>query len=95
MLKRSVITAFCVGCCLAASAQNDVELLKKQYEANKRDVKAVKEYVEALGNTKMRQEAERVIREYMARCPVLQIEDKDTYLLLSKYVFSESLFQCL
>ncbi len=89
MLKRSVITAFCVGCCLAASAQNDVELLKKQYEANKRDVKAVKEYVEALGNAKMRQEAERVIREYMARCPVLQIEDKDTYLLLSKYVFSD------
>lgn len=88
MLKRCVITAFCVGCCWAASAQNDVELLKKQYEANKRDIKVVKEYVEALENAKMRQEAEKVIREYMTRCPVLQIEDKNTYLLLSKYVFS-------
>ena len=28
-------------------------------------------------------------KEYMSRCPVLQVEDKDTYLLLNKYVFAD------
>lgn len=79
----------CVGCCYAASAQTNLESLKEQYEANKRDIKVVKEYVEALTEERKEKEAEQVIKEYMSRCPVLQVEDKDTYLLLNKYVFAD------
>lgn len=89
MLKRTIIIAFCVGCCVAASAQESVELLKEKYEANKRNIKVVREYVEALENAKMKEEAGMVIKEYMERCPVLQIEDKATYLLLNKYLFTD------
>lgn len=79
----------CVGCCYAASAQTNLESLKEKYEANKRDIKVVKEYVEALTEERKEKEAEQVIKEYMSRCPVLQVEDKDTYLLLNKYVFAD------
>ena len=58
-------------------------------EANKRDIKVVKEYVEALEEANKGKEAERVAKEYMSRCPVLQVEDKETYLLLNKYVFTD------
>ena len=75
------MTLVCVGCCVAASAQTSLESLKEKYEANKRDIEVVKEYVEALEKAKKGKEAERVIKEYMSRCPVLQVEDKDTYLL--------------
>ena len=39
--------------------------------------------------TSVFKKAERVAKEYMSRCPVLQVEDKDTYLLLNKYVFAD------
>lgn len=83
------MTLVCVGCCVAASAQTSLESLKEKYEANKRDIEVVKEYVEALEKAKKGKEAERVTKEYMSRCPVLQVEDKDTYLLLNKYVFAD------
>jgi hypothetical protein len=83
------VTLVCVGCCVAASAQTSLESLKEKYEANKRDIEVVKEYVEALEKAKKGKEAERVTKEYMSRCPVLQVEDKDTYLLLNKYVFAD------
>ena len=79
----------CVGCCLAASAQTDLESLKEKYTVNKREIKVVKEYVEALEGARKEKEAEQVIKEYMSRCPVLQVEDKGTYLLLNKYVFAD------
>ena len=83
------MTLVCVGCCVAASAQTSLESLKEKYEANKRDIEVVKEYVEALEKAKKGKEAERVTKEYMYRCPVLQVEDKDTCLLLNKYVFAD------
>ncbi len=89
MLKKTIMILVCVGCCLAASAQTDLESLKKEYEANKRAIKIVKEYVEALEEANKGKEAERVAKEYMSRCPVLQVEDKETYLLLNKYVFTD------
>ena len=89
MLRKTIVTLVCVGCCVAASAQTSVESLKEKYEANKRDIEVVKEYVEALEKAKKGKEAERVTKEYMSRCPVLQVEDKDTYLLLNKYVFAD------
>ena len=49
----------------------------------------MKEYVEALEEANKGKEAERVAKEYMSRCPVLQVEDKETYLLLNKYVFTD------
>ena len=89
MLKKTIMILVCVGCCLAASAQTDLESLKEKYTVNKRDIKVVKEYVEALEDARKGKEAEQVIKEYMSRCPVLQVEDKDTYLLLNKYVFAD------
>ncbi len=89
MLRKTIMVLVCVGCCYAASAQTNLESLKEQYEANKRDIKVVKEYVEALTEERKEKEAEQVIKEYMSRCPVLQVEDKDTYLLLNKYVFAD------
>ena len=89
MLRKTIMTLVCVGCCVAASAQTGLESLKEKYEANKRDIEVVKEYVEALEKAKKGKEAERVTKEYMYRCPVLQVEDKDTYLLLNKYVFAD------
>ena len=89
MLRKTIVTLVCVGCCVAASAQTSFESLKEKYEANKRDIEVVKEYVEALEKAKKGKEAERVTKEYMSRCPVLQVEDKDTYLLLNKYVFAD------
>ena len=61
----------------------------KRQEKDKRDVKAVTEYVRALGETQKRAQADSVVREYMARCPVVQLEDKDTYLLINKFVFED------
>ena len=89
MLRKTIMILVCVGCCLAASAQTDLESLKEKYTVNKRDIKVVKEYVEALEDARKGKEAEQVIKEYMSRCPVLQVEDKDTYLLLNKYVFAD------
>ena len=48
MLRKTIVTLVCVGCCVAASAQTSLESLKEKYEANKRDIEVVKEYVEAL-----------------------------------------------
>ena len=89
MLKKTIMILVCVGCCQAASAQTDLESLKEKYTVNKRDIRVVKEYVEALEDARKGKEAEQVIKEYMSRCPVLQVEDKDTYLLLNKYVFAD------
>ena len=60
-----------------AFAQNTDEL-RDVYEKDKRDVKAVTEYVKALGETQKRTQADSIVREYMARCPVVQLEDKCT-----------------
>lgn len=89
MLKKIIATLLCWGGCWIACAQMSPDKLKEKYEADKRNLQAVKEYAEALKAMKNKQEAEAVVREYMARCPVLQIEDKDTYLLINSYVFSD------
>ena len=89
MLRKTIMTFVCVGCCYAASAQTNLESWRGKYEANKRDIEVVKKYVEALEEAKKGKESEQVIKEYMSRCPVLQVEDKDTYLLLNKYVFAD------
>ena len=89
MLRKTIMTLVCVGCCYAASAQTNLESWRGKYEANKRDIEVVKKYVEALEEAKKGKESEQVIKEYMSRCPVLQVEDKDTYLLLNKYVFAD------
>ena len=89
MLKKTIMILVCVGCCYAASAQTNLESWRGKYEANKRDIEVVKKYVEALEEAKKGKESEQVIKEYMSRCPVLQVEDKDTYLLLNKYVFAD------
>ena len=63
MLRKTIMILVCVGCCVAASAQTDLESLEKEYEANKRDIKVVKEYVEALEEANKGKEAERVAKE--------------------------------
>lgn len=89
MLKKILVTYFCAVCWMAVSAQTSLDTLKARYEANKRDMVAVKEYATALGEAKQVKEAESVVREYMSRCPVLQFEDRDTYLLINRYVFDD------
>ena len=89
MLIKIILIFCCVGCCLSASAQTDIERLSEKYISHKRDIKVVKEYVEALEKANRMHDAEMVAKEYMSRCPVLQMEDKDTYLLLSKYLFTD------
>lgn len=87
MLKKSLLMCVCVGCWMTMSAQTSLEVLKTRYEADKRNFVVVKEYAAALENARLEKEAEIVVREYMARCPVLQVEDKDTYLFINRYVF--------
>lgn len=89
MSKKTIITCLCAGCCLAASAQTDLESFREQYQFNQRDLQVVERYVDALENAGMYKEAENVAKEYMSRCPVVQITDKDTYLLLNKYLFTD------
>lgn len=89
MLKKTILTLFCTGCCGLIFAQADIELLAAKYQDNKRDVKAVSEYVNALKEAKMKKQAEDVVMEYMSRCPVIQVGDKDTYLLINQYVFAD------
>lgn len=48
MLRKTIMILVWCRCCLAASAQTDLESLKEKYTVNKRDIKVVKEYVEAL-----------------------------------------------
>ena len=87
MLKRTLLILACACSCITAVAQADLTTLCAQYEANKRDLNAAKEYAAALEQAGKGKEAEAVVREYMGRCPVLQIEDKDTYLFINRYVF--------
>lgn len=70
-----------------AFSQIDTTALRERYEAAPRDVKALTEYVKALEKAGDMKEAESLVRNFMARCPVVQIEDRDTYLLISRYVF--------
>lgn len=70
-----------------AFAQSDTTALRERYEAAPRDVKAVTDYADALELAGDRKQAETIVREYMSRCPVVQLNDRDTYLLISRYVF--------
>lgn len=88
MFRKTIIILFCMGCFIALEAQT-LDNLKEKYTMNKRDIKLVTAYVEALEKANEKKEAEAVVREYMSRCPVLQVEDKDTYLLLNRYVFAD------
>jgi len=65
------------------------DTLRQKYAQDKRNIGIVKEYVEALKKAGMKKEAGTVIREYMSRCPVVQVEDKETYLLISRFVFND------
>lgn len=88
-MMKIILILVCTGFCFTVFAQTSPEVLKEKYEANKRDVKVVTEYANALKEANMKQEAEAVTKEYMARCPALQVEDKDTYLLINPYVFGD------
>lgn len=87
MWKKMIITLLGLGCWGMLCAQTQTDSLRERYESNPRDMKVVREYMDALQADRQLKETERVVREYMARCPVLQVEDKDTYLLLNRYVF--------
>lgn len=63
--------------------------VKQNYMSNKRDIDAVKAYYELLLASKKKAAADSVRREYMSRCPVVQITDKDTYLLLNDLLFND------
>ena len=89
MLKKIIFTLLCTGVCGMVFSQVNLDSLKINYQADKRNVKVVKEYAEALKDAKMKKDAEEVVKEYMSRCPVIQIEDKDTYLLINEYVFTD------
>lgn len=89
MLKKIIFTLLCTGCYGIVFSQANLDSLKGKYEVDKRDIEVVREYAGALKNAKMKKEAEAVVREYMSRCPVIQIEDKDTYLLINEYVFTD------
>lgn len=81
--------AICVLLLFLGLSGLQAQEVKDAYEKNKRDVQVVTEYVKALRNAKQEKQADSIVREYMARCPVVQLEDKDTYLLISKYVFED------
>ncbi len=89
MLKNTLLILACACCCMTAAAQADLTALRTKYEANKRDLNVAKEYADALERAGKDKEAETVVREYMGRCPVVQIEDKDTYLFVNRYVFED------
>ena len=89
MLKRTLLVLACACSCMTAAAQADLAALRAKYEANKRDLKVAKEYANALEQAGNAKEAEAIVREYMGRCPVVQIEDKDTYLFINRYVFED------
>lgn len=89
MLKKTLLILACVGSGMAATAQADLTALQAKYEAHKRDLGIAKEYAEALEKAGEAKEAEAVVREYMGRCPVVQVEDKDTYLFVNRYVFED------
>ena len=87
-MRKGMFILFSLLYGFGAFAQNTDEL-RDVYEKDKRDVKAVTEYVKALGETQKRAQADSIVREYMARCPVVQLEDKDTYLLINRFVFED------
>ena len=89
MLKNTLLILACACCCMTAAAQADLTALRTKYEANKRDLNVAKEYADVLERAGKDKEAETVVREYMGRCPVVQIEDKDTYLFVNRYVFED------
>lgn len=89
MWKNILITLLNLGCIEGLCAQNRLDSLKKKYEADGRDQKVVREYAEALREIKEVKASEKVIREYMMHCPVIQVGDKDTYLLVNRYVFED------
>lgn len=72
-----------------ALSQSDTTTERERYCENPRDVKAVTAYADALRACDSLQRAEAVVREYMSRCPVVQLEDRDTYLLINRYVFDD------
>lgn len=85
-MRKGMFVLFSLLSSFSIFAQSFDEV-KSVYDKDKRDVKAVTAYVKALENAKMKRVADSVTREFMYRCPVVQLEDKDTYLLINKYVF--------
>ncbi len=87
---RSIFSiGFLLLTAVEAFSQIDTTALRERYEADSRDVKAVTAYVEALEQAGEMKEAESIVRDFMSRCPVVQLEDRDTYLLISRYVFED------
>lgn len=70
-------------------SQIDTSVLRARHEASPRDVEALTAYVDALEQAGDIKEAESLVRDFMSHCPVTQIEDRDTYLLISRYVFED------
>lgn len=84
-MRKLILLSLVLFCGSVLYAQD----VKQNYMSNKRDVGAVKAYYESLLASKKKAEADSVRREYMSRCPVVQIVDKDTYLLLNDMLFND------
>lgn len=72
-----------------AFSQCDTTELRLRYEQAPRDVAALTAYTQALEKAGDARKSEALVREFMKRCPVTQIADRDTYLLISRYVFED------
>lgn len=88
-LLLSAVEALTCANDVVSPADDTLAALKEQYTSSPRDVKIVKAYSEALEKSGAGKEAEAVVREFMSRCPVVQLEDRDTYLLISRYVLED------
>lgn len=89
MARITLIIGLLLLTAAEAFSHTDISVLKSRYEADRRDVKAVAAYAEALEEDGRKKEAEDVVRDFMSRCPVVQMEDRDTYLLINRYVFED------
>jgi len=83
------VEALACGNNVASHADDSLTVLRGRYESSPRDVGAVKAYSEALEKAGDMKGSEAVVREFMSRCPVVQLADRDTYLLISRYVLDD------
>lgn len=87
--KPIIVTGSLLLMAVEAFSQSDTTELRLRYEKDRRDVTALTAYTEALEQAGETKKSESLIRDFMSRCPVTQIEDRDTYMLISRYVFED------
>lgn len=87
--KPLILTGSLLLTAVEAFSQSDTTELRLRYEQAPRDVAALTAYTQALEKAGDARKSEALVREFMKRCPVTQIADRDTYLLISRYVFED------